>query len=61
VNRLKSGPANIPEVIYDDVYYNDGDFSPPNSLFWNGYEDDVEEANIDDALALGTYTWDSWN
>jgi hypothetical protein len=61
VNRLKKGPANIPEVIYDGAKHTDGDFQIPDSLFLNGYEDLVEESTMDNKIASGVWTWDSWN
>tara|TARA_B110000285_G_C14826883_1_gene469114 strand:- start:69 stop:365 length:297 start_codon:yes stop_codon:yes gene_type:complete len=58
---LKKGPANIPEEIYNGGQYNDGDFTTPNALFWDGYESLDSENTIKSALAAGTLTWDSWH
>lgn len=60
VNRLKSGPANIPALVAGGGTYTDSDFTTPNALFWDGYESTTEEAAFDSGLSDGTYTWQSW-
>ena len=60
VTRLKSGPANIPELVAGGAAYTDSDFTTPNALFWDGYETTTEEAAFDTGLTDGTYTWQSW-
>lgn len=57
VDRLKEGPSNIPRLEYYAEAYEDTDFVPPDALFWDGYESDLEEADYDAGLADGTYTW----
>lgn len=47
-------------MIYQETPYTDADFLMPNSLFLDGYEDLVFEADYDQKIAAGTYTWDSW-
>lgn len=37
VNRLKSGPPNIPEVICQGERWTDSSFNTSMAVYWNGF------------------------
>ena len=59
MRRLKKGPANIPEEEFINLggTYNDEDFSMPDSLWFDGYEDYNDEVGWTNDIADGTWSW----
>ena len=57
ITRLKNGPVNIPEIVWNAEAYTDSDFLPNDALFWDGYETSSYESGYEDGLTDGSYSW----
>ena len=61
IDRLKKGPANIPEVIADGVQWRDADFSFLDTLYWTGVTDSAIISNFNTQLANKNYFFRRFN
>ena len=62
VNRLKFGPANVPEVIHNQVRYTDVGFSGNTALYGvdTTYDSSSFKYQIENYMASGYYYWSRW-
>ena len=60
VERLKKGPANIPEVIKAGTPYTDTSFEGKDVLYWSGFTDQTKINEYDTKLANNDYWFQRW-
>ena len=61
VDRLKYGPANIPDVIAAGTTFTDTDFEKFGALYWSGYTDSVKINDFDNKITTTKeYWWQRW-
>jgi len=61
VDRLKKGPANIPEKICKNEEYVDEDFKGQDQIFWSDYNSQSLSSLYEQKLKTGTYFFDDWS
>jgi len=55
VDRLKAGPANIPDMMCKNETYTDPDFTGGDSIYWTDYNTYGQYSSYQTYINDGTY------